>query len=86
MSLTAIEIYEVLRSEVLRGAARPEGIGALVHHGMLTGLHLLTCTSASPAVASLREAAIPVMPHDRHFVRLLANMLLRTQMEVMHVY
>ena len=36
--------------------------------------------------APLREVALRAMPHDREFVRLLANMLLRTQSEVMHVY
>ena len=38
------------------------------------------------ATAPLREGALRAMPHDREFVRLLANMLLRTQSEVMHVY
>jgi hypothetical protein len=47
---------------------------------------MLARASALPTVAPLRAVAIRTMPHDRQFVRLLANMLLRTQSEVMHVY
>lgn len=47
---------------------------------------MLARASALPAVAPLRDATIRTMPHERQFVRLLANMLLRTQSEVMHVY
>jgi hypothetical protein len=66
---------------------RPEGLGALVYHGMLTGLTLiLASTPVSPAVAPPRDVAIGAMPHGRQFVRLLANMLLRIQSEVVHVY
>jgi hypothetical protein len=69
----------------LQGQARPEGLGALVHHGMVTGLLMLVRASAPPAMP-LRDVATQTVPHDRQFVRLLANMLLRTQSEVMHVY
>jgi len=47
---------------------------------------MLARASAPPAAAPLRDVAVQAMPHDRQFVRLLANMLLRTQAEVMHVY
>jgi hypothetical protein len=70
----------------VHGQARPEGLGALVYHGMVTGLLMLARASASPAAVPLRDVTIRAMPHDRQFVRLLANMLLRTQSEVMHVY
>ena len=53
---------------------------------MVTGLLLLARASAPLAAAPLREVTLKAMPHDRQFVRLLANMLLRTQSEVMHVY
>jgi hypothetical protein len=53
---------------------------------MVTGLVMLGRASALPAVATLRDVAISTMPHERQFVRLLANMLPRTQSEVMHVY
>jgi len=82
----AIEIYETLRGQVLHGQAHPEGFGAVVYHGMVTGLLMLGRASALPAVAPLRDVAISTMPHERQFVRLLANMLLRIQSEVMHVY
>jgi hypothetical protein len=87
LPLTAIETYETLRTEVLQGQVRPEGLGALVYHGMMAGLALiLASASASPAASSLRDLSIRAMPHDRQFVRLLANMLLQTQSEVVHVY
>jgi hypothetical protein len=53
---------------------------------MVTGILMLARASALPAIAPLRAVALRTMPHDRQFVRLLANMLLRTQSEVMHVY
>jgi hypothetical protein len=53
---------------------------------MVTGLLMLTRASAPLAAAPLRDVAIQAVPHDRELVRLLANMLLRTQSEVMHVY
>ena len=86
LPLTVIEIYEALRIEALHGQGRPEGIGAVVYHGMVTGLLMLARASAPPVAAPLRDVAIRAMPHDRQFVRLLANMLLRTQSEEMHVY
>ena len=70
----------------MQNQARPEGLGALVYHGMATGLLMLVRASAPLVAAPLREVALRAMPHDREFVRLLANMLLRTQSEVMHVY
>jgi hypothetical protein len=73
-----------LRAEVLQGRARAEGIGALVYHGMVTGLLMLASAPAPPAAVPPRD--IRTLPHDRQFVRLLANMLLRTQSEAMHVY
>lgn len=81
-----IEIYEALRTEVLQGHGRPEGIGAVIYHGMVTGLLMLARASAPPVAAPLHDVAIHAMPHDRQFVRLLANMLLRTQSEGMHAY
>ena len=79
-------MYEALRSEVLQGQARPEGLGAVVHHGMMAGLLMLVRASPPAAAAPPRDVATWAMPHDRQFVRLLANMLLRTQSELVHVY
>ncbi|HYZ42504.1 MAG TPA: hypothetical protein VE687_18055 [Stellaceae bacterium] len=75
-----------MRAEVLQGQARPEGLGALVYHGMVVGLLMLTRAAAPPAAVPLRDIATSAIPHDRQFVRLLANMLLRTQCELVHVY
>ncbi|MCB1947164.1 MAG: hypothetical protein KDF55_16705 [Thauera sp.] len=87
MPLTAIERYEALRAEVLIGHGCPEGLGAVVYHGMLHGLALImTRPSATPPVSCGEASAIATVPHDRQLVRLLANMLLRTQSEVVHVY
>jgi len=82
----AVSVYETLRGEVLRGQARPEGLGAVVYHGMLDGLAMLmaaaipyvTCHTPSTALSSVRD--------DRAFLRLVANMILQTQCEVKHVY
>lgn len=82
-----MERYEALRTEVLTGQALPEGLSALVSHGMLRGLALILSDAPvlqCPQVA--RESSVHSIPHDPQFVRLLANMLLRSQSEVVHVY
>jgi hypothetical protein len=54
---------------------------------MLYGLALiLTRPSVTPPVPPGCASAIAPVPHERQFVRLLANLLLRTQSEVVHVY
>ena len=82
----AASLYETLRTEVLRGTAGPEGLGAIVFHGMLGGLALLM---------AIPRDAVPPRAHivpalnvcgDRGLVRLLANMILQTHSEVKHVY
>jgi hypothetical protein len=52
---------------------------------MVTGL-LMLARASDPAAAPQRDVATQAVRHDRQLVRLLANMLLRTQSEVMHVY
>jgi len=76
-----------LRSQVLRGQARAEGLGAIVYHGMLQGLSVIRAElkPANHHAVPREPVARPVL-HDREFVRVLANMLLRAQAEVMHVY
>ena len=77
----------MLRIEVLTGQVRPEGLGALVYHGMLNGLALiLTSPPVASSVHGAPACAVAPIPNNRQFVRLLANMLLRTQSEVVHVY
>ena len=85
---TAIEAYESLRTEVLKGQSRPEGLGAVVYHGMWGGLGVIvsaTLRQLTPAVPPPLSRRHP-FPQEHQLVHLLANMLLRTQSEVMHVY
>jgi hypothetical protein len=84
----ALPTYEQLRAEVLNGHARPEGLTAVAYHGMLRGLTLIL-TEVSPEAAAALPAVAPVAeetPLDREFLRLVANMLLQSQSQVMHVY
>ena len=79
-------VYERVRAEVLHGQERPEGLGAIMYHGLVEGLRLL-CSSSATAVAVERRALSPQpVRRDRELLRLLANMVLQTQSEVMHVY
>ncbi len=79
--------YECVRADVLLGQARPDALGAIVFHGMWQGLCVLlrTCAASSssvfvpPASAAPRTCAL-----DRQLVRLLADMVLATQLEVHH--
>lgn len=83
----ALPTYERLRAEVLTGQARPEGFIAVAYHGMLRGIALIL-TELVPEVPQ-PAASAPVgeaVPLDREFLRLLANMLLQSQSQVMHVY
>ena len=54
---------------------------------MLRGLALIvTSTPSPPAAPAGSEPPVRPLAHHPQFVRLLANMLLRTQSEVIHVY
>lgn len=80
----AVSVYETLRGEVLRGVARPDGLGAVIYHGMLEGLALLMSVTVSTTTHQ------PMLPQpsvrgDRGLVSLLANMVLHTHLEVKHV-
>lgn len=82
----AAATYEGLRAEVLRGQGRPEGVAALRFHGMVQGLTLLLKSAAPPAAPTpKRDLAQPVQ-RDSEFVRVLANIVLRTHSELTHVY
>jgi hypothetical protein len=83
----ALPTYERLRAEVLNGQARPDGLTAIAYHGVLRGLALIL-TDLVPEVPP-PAASAPVgeaVPLDREFLRLLANMVLQSQSQVMHVY
>ena len=86
LSARGVQVYEELRDQVVRGQARPDGLGAIVFHGMWCGLGVLSQAqpvTASPAV-SARSSSPPV--HDPRFVRLLANMVLLTQSKEEYAY
>lgn len=85
-----IDAYESLRRAVLLSQARPEGLAAVVYHGLFSGLDVvcrqpaaamggsgMTNIRAGPAVGG--STAGPAL------VRLLANMVLFCQQEVSHV-
>lgn len=77
--------YERLRAEVLGARARPEALGAVIHHGLLKGLGLVGgAHSAGERVAVATPAPYPVA-QDRELLHALANMLLQTQSESTHV-
>ncbi|UUZ65487.1 hypothetical protein LP417_13885 [Polaromonas sp. P1-6] len=88
LPMNAAHAYETLRGQVLQGQARPDGLGAIVFHGMWGGLVVLLGTTPSPSISS------PVVPdvnpapaaHDPQLVRLLANMLLLTQSKDEYAY
>jgi hypothetical protein len=86
--MNACQTYETLRTQVLQGQARPDGLGAIVFHGMWRGLVLLLV--AMPP-ASAPSPAIPDTPpvsaaHDPQLVRQLAKMLLLTQSKDEYAY
>lgn len=86
MSPAAVAIYEALRNDVLHGQARPDGLGAIVYHGLLHGLSLLSQTTPELAASVQTAAFLPNVRIDPQFLHLLANMVLRTHAEVTHVY
>lgn len=71
---------------MVEGRPRRDGIAALRYHGMLQGLAILLQTTPT-AVAPVATALVGErLPADDQFVRLLANIVLRTHSELMHVY
>ena len=81
----AVQAYEALRLTVIQGQPRGAGVAALRFHGMWEGLMMLTRPMATPVPAAV-AAARPAVRLDDQFVRLLANLVLRTQTELTHVY
>jgi hypothetical protein len=85
--VNAAQLYEMLRGQVLQGQVRPDGLGAIVFHGMWRGLAVLL-SAPSPASSSpaIPDATPAPMAHDPQLVRLLANMLLHTQSKDEYAY
>jgi hypothetical protein len=84
----AAQAYEDLREQVVHEKARPEGLGAIVFHGMWCGLSMLLQTP--PPTTPLSSASAPRSPspvtHDPELVHLLANMVLLTQSKEEYAY
>lgn len=79
--------YETLRDAVIDGTPCLEGAAALRYHGMLRGLPLLVQSTAAIDTASPHPAQrLATSPAGDEFVRLLANLVLRTHSELAHVY
>jgi hypothetical protein len=81
-----VATYELLRAQVLRGQAWPEGIGAVIVHGLIDGLTLLCSSSTDTDSPAQRASRVQPIARDRDLLRVLANMVLQTQSELKHVY
>lgn len=73
-----------MRCAVVEGQPRAPGVAALRFHGMWHGLTTVMQTGAS-ALAAPPPTLNPVQVDDQ-FVRLMANLVLRTHTELTHVY
>jgi hypothetical protein len=87
VSSAALPTYERLRTEVINGNIPPEGLAAIAYHGMVQGLFVMLAEPAqsipsSPSPGPHSNEA----PFDRDLLRLIANMVLQSQSQVMHVY
>jgi hypothetical protein len=83
----ALPAYERLRVEVLSGQARPEGLAAIVYHGMLRGLAVILTEVAPEGLSSPLAVPVPQeLPLDRDLLRVITNMVLQSQAEMQHVY
>lgn len=79
-------MYEQLRTNLVLGRSRPEGLAAVIYHGVLDGLSLLCSASERRVVRAPSSLAPRSALPDEDLLRLLTNMVLQTQSEVMHVY
>ena len=82
----ALQAYEILRQAVMQHRpCRPAGMAALRFHGMWHGLGIL---KDAPEVAAPRQSTphVDLLAPDQQFVRLVANLVLRTHKELTHVY
>jgi hypothetical protein len=86
--MNACQAYETLRGQVLQGQARPDGLGAIVFHGMWHGLVVLLSAPPPSSISSPASPDVTPAPvaRDSQLVRLLANMLLLTQSKDEYAY
>lgn len=83
----ALQAYEELREQVVLEQPRPDGLGAIVFHGMWCGLSVLLQASSTSQSSPASAARAPgPMTHDPQLVRLLANMVLLTQSKEEYAY
>jgi hypothetical protein len=83
----AIDIYETLRNQVLTGVTKPQGLSVILYHGILRGLQIIAMKPISPFYfAEKQETSQHMALPDTGLVRLLANIVLHKQSEIMHVY
>lgn len=85
-SSCALQAYESLRAAVVEGRAQAPGAAALRYHGMWQGLAILGRSPASAAAPVTAATSATPLLADHAFVRLLANLVLRTHEELLHVY
>ena len=87
MPADATQAYEALRAEVLQGQARPDGLGAIVFHGMWCGLRVLLQAPSAPAPSPVSASNLPVPPtQGPQLVHLIANLVLLTQSREEYAY
>lgn len=79
-------MYESVRAQVVDGHARPDGLGAVVYHGLVRGITLLAGSMPTGTSAAPRSPTAITVTRSPELLRVLANMVLQTQSEVMHVY
>jgi hypothetical protein len=71
---------------VLLGQARPEGLAAVVYHGLLGGIRAIGAMIPVPAGDATPPVITPAAaPSDPALLRLLANMVLHYTQESAHV-
>jgi hypothetical protein len=71
----------------VRQQARPDGLSAVVFHGMWCGLSVLLQVPPTKPLPSVSASHSPSpVAHDPQLVRLLANMVLQTQSKEEYAY
>jgi hypothetical protein len=76
-----------VRADVIAGLVRPDALGAIAFHGMWRGLQVLFSAMDTSSSSSNKPPVSPAAPTgtlDRQLVRLLADMVLATELEVQH--
>ncbi len=71
---------------MLAGQAHCEGLSAIVYHGLIRGLSLLSSPGAPSVAVAATARTVPNVRTDPQFLHVLANMVLRTHQELTHVY